>query len=81
MYLVDTNLLLRILHRTDPRHTTVRRAARTLRANGHALQATPQNFTEFWNACTRPIDRNGFGLTPTETDGLLRIGCNSHIDN
>lgn len=73
IYLVDTNILLRVLHRTDPRHAIVRGAARTLRTNSHKLQATSQNFTEFWNASTRPINRNGFGLTPTETDRLLRI--------
>jgi predicted nucleic acid-binding protein len=73
MYLVDTNILLRILHRTDPRHRMARSVARTLRMNGHALQAAPQNFTEFWNACTRPISHNGFGLTPTATERLLRI--------
>ena len=28
----------------------------------------PQNLTEFWNVCTRPSDRNGLGLTPSETD-------------
>ena len=43
-----------------------------LRINGHQLQATLQNFIEFWNASTRPIDRNGFGLTPAETDRLLQ---------
>lgn len=73
VYLVDTNILLRIVHRTDPGHAMVRGAARTLRANGHVLQTTPQNFTEFWNAMTRPINRNGFGLTPAETEKLLRI--------
>ena len=73
MYLVDTNILLRVFHRTDPRHTIVRGAARTLRTHGHALHATPQNFTEFWHASTRPTNRNGFGLTPTETARLLRI--------
>ena len=51
----------------------VRGAARTLRANGHELQTTPQNFTEFWNAATRPVNRNGFGLTPVETERLLRM--------
>ena len=40
--------------------------------NGHQLQATLQNFIEFWNALTRPINRNGFGLTPLETDRLLQ---------
>jgi len=73
MYLVDTNILLRVLHRTDPRHAAVRSAARTLRTHSHELHATSQNFAEFWNASTRPITRNGFGLTPTETDRLLRI--------
>lgn len=73
IYLVDTNILLRILHRTDPRHAIVRGAIRILRTNSHELQATSQNFIEFWNASTRPITNNGFGLTSTETAGLLRI--------
>ncbi len=73
IYLVDTNILLRILHRTDPRHAMVRHAVRILRTNGHELRTTPQNFIEFWNACTRPINRNGFGLTATQTNQLLRI--------
>mgnify|MGYP001565958537 CR=1 FL=1 len=73
IYLADTNVLLRVLHRTDPRHPIVRATVRKLRTNGHQLQATSQNFTEFWNASTRPIHRNGFGLTPLETDRLLRI--------
>jgi predicted nucleic acid-binding protein len=73
IYLVDTNILLRVLHRPDPRHAIVQDAARTLRTNSHELQTTSQNFTELWNASTRPITSNGFGLTPTETDRLLRI--------
>lgn len=72
IYLADTNIVLRLLHRTDPRHIMVRQAVRTLRLNGHELCATPQNFTEFWNACTRPINRNGFGLTPRQTQQLLQ---------
>jgi predicted nucleic acid-binding protein len=72
-YLVDTNIVLRILHRTDPRHAMVRGAVRTLRTHGHALQAASQNFTEFWHACTRPISQNGFGLTPIATERLLRL--------
>jgi len=71
--LADTNVLLRLLHRTDPRHSIVRAAVRKLRTNAHQLQATPQNFTEFWNVTTRPIERNGFGLAPLETEALLRI--------
>ena len=73
VYLADTNVLLRVLHRTDPRHAIVRAAVRKLRTDGHQLQATSQNFAEFWNASTRPINRNGFGLTPLETDRLMQI--------
>ncbi len=51
----------------------MRGAARTLRTNGHELHATSQNFTEFWTASTRPTNRNGFGLTPTQTERLLRL--------
>ena len=28
---------------------------------------------EFWNACTRPVDRNGYGLSPQETDRLANF--------
>ena len=72
IYLTDTNILLRFLYRADPGYPIVRAAVRKLRANDHQLYATSQNFTEFWNASTRPINRNGFGLTPLETDRLLR---------
>lgn len=72
IYLVDTNVLLRVLYRADPRYPIVRAAVRKLRTNGHQLQATLQNFIEFWNASTRSINQNGFGLTPSETDRLLR---------
>ena len=72
IYLTDTNFLLRFSHRTDSRHRIVRLAARKLRADGHQLRAVSQNFAEFWNASTRPIDRNGFGLTPLEVDRHLQ---------
>jgi predicted nucleic acid-binding protein len=26
-----------------------------------------QNVAEYWNVCTRPLDKNGFGLTAAET--------------
>jgi predicted nucleic acid-binding protein len=28
---------------------------------------------EFWNASTRPLDKNGFGLNVAETDRLARV--------
>src|SRR6266851_5364033 len=34
---------------------------------------TSQNVAEFWNACTRPVDRNGYGLSPQDTDHRARL--------
>ena len=72
-YLVDTNVLLRFADRAHPLHATIRAAVRKLRAGGHRLRATPQNFVEFWNVATRPIERNGFGLVSAKADRLLRF--------
>ena len=73
VYLADTNVLLRFADRTHLVHPTVRTAVRKLRTSGHSMRATPQNFVEFWNVATRPIERNGFGLAPTNADRLLRL--------
>ena len=72
-YLVDTNILLRLVDRTHPLHTTVRTAIRGLKQENHTLQIVPQNCAEFWNVMTRPIDRNGLGLIPTDVDRLLHL--------
>jgi predicted nucleic acid-binding protein len=34
---------------------------------------TSQNLAEFWNVCTRPADRNGFGLSIAETNRRAQI--------
>ena len=72
VYLTDTNILLRFARHTDANYSTIQTAVRKLQANGHQLQTTSQNVAEFWNVSTRPIGRNGFGLAPLETDGLLQ---------
>ena len=72
IYLTDTNVLLGVAHDVDARYPIVQAAVHKLWANGHQLQTTSQNFSEFWNVSTRPTDRNGFGFTPYKTDELLR---------
>lgn len=62
-YLVDSNVLLRISKREDPKYVEVRAALRVLRARGARLCFTSQNLAEFWNVCTRPAQQNGFGLS------------------
>jgi len=72
IYLTDTNVLLRFARHTDASYPIIQMAVRKLQANGHQLQTTSQNVAEFWNVSTRPTSRNGFGLTPYETNGLLQ---------
>lgn len=73
IYLVDTNILLRIAHQSDERYRLVRSCVNKLKNKKDLLQTTMQNIAEFWNVSTRPIDRNGFGLTLVETDDLLNV--------
>jgi predicted nucleic acid-binding protein len=67
-YLVDTNVLLRISQQDDPQHELVGTSIKKLFKQGSELCSALQNIAEFWNVCTRPVDRNGYGLTITETD-------------
>jgi predicted nucleic acid-binding protein len=73
-YLTDSNILLRLLQRNDPHHSTIRQAVRTLLARGDELCCAPQNIVELWNVSTRPATaRGGFGLTTAETDRRVRL--------
>jgi len=70
--LVDTNILLRIARRSDPQHRTVDTALARLAGQGAALYYTHQNIAELWNAMTRPVSRNGLGLTIAEAEREVR---------
>jgi len=63
LYLADTNLLIRLVKRNHSEYPMVRKAVDRLNDNGIGLAYTFQNMTEFWNALTRPLARNGFGLS------------------
>lgn len=66
--LVDTNILLRITRRTDPQHKVVDTALAHLAGQNSSLHYTHQNIAELWNAMTRPVSRNGLGLTAAEAE-------------
>lgn len=68
--LVDTNILVRLAVPADPRHLSARRAVEALAEEG--LYAASQNFIEFWNVTTRPVENNGLGRTTIATDQVLR---------
>ena len=70
--LVDTNILLRIARSSDPQHKLVDSALAKLALAGATLHFTHQNIAELWNAMTRPIARNGFGLTVIEAERQVR---------
>ena len=67
-FLADTNILLRLINAKDPEFLLVRRAVNVLKGRGDRLCFAPQNIVEFWNVCTRPPGRNGYGLLPSEAD-------------
>jgi predicted nucleic acid-binding protein len=75
--LVDTNVLLRCIQKSHPACRVARQALVSLLRGDHSLHLAPQNISEFWNVCTRPVDVNGLGLsiegTSRYTDQLLRL--------
>ncbi len=70
--LIDTNILLRITRRSDPQHRLVDTALARLAGQGSVLHYTHQNIAELWNVMTRPVDRNGLGLTVAEAEREVR---------
>jgi predicted nucleic acid-binding protein len=70
--LVDTNILLRISRRSDPQHMLVDTALARLAEQGTTLFYAHQNIAELWNAMTRPIVRNGLGLTVADADLVVQ---------
>lgn len=73
-HLLDTGILVRIPHRTDPLNPEIRDALRRLAGEGHTFVTTRQNIAEFWNVCTRPASaRGGFGLSSDDAAHRLRM--------
>ena len=76
-YLVDTNILLRLVQKNSPMHFDTQRAILMLKRQGELLYIIPQNLIEFWAVATRPINSNGLGLSTDqaveETDKLKKI--------
>src|SRR5580765_5292121 len=66
--LIDTNILLRVARRSDSQHTIVDSALSRLAGQATALHYTHQNIAELWNTMTRPIARNGLGLTVADAE-------------
>ena len=70
-YLTDTNILLRLVDSKSLHHAEAKNVVEKLLKQGDALYITLQNISEFWNVCTRPLDKNGLGFSITETETEL----------
>ena len=68
-YLADTNILLRLVQVLSLHHAKA--AADKLLKRGNTLFITLQNISEFWNVCTRPLNKNGLGFSIAETEAEL----------
>src|SRR6267378_6896341 len=79
-YLVDSNILLRWVKPDHNDYPLVVSAIDAILRGNDVLCYTSQNVGEFWNTCTRPLDRNGYALSPQETDRRAKhfeekLGC------
>jgi len=70
-YLLDTNILVRLVNATDPSQGLTERAIDKLFDDGERLYVAPQSLIEFWNAATRPAAVNGLGMSLDEA--LVKI--------
>jgi predicted nucleic acid-binding protein len=72
---LDTNILLRLVHAASPEHAVCQEAVRRIVELGGELAITSQIAVEFWVVATRPRDVNGFGWPPnmarTKLDEIL----------
>lgn len=72
LVLFDSNILLRWQEPDDPDQIMVATAVDGLLISGAVPCYTSQNLGELWNVLTRPVDRNGYGLTPAQADRRAR---------
>ena len=70
--LIDTGVLLRAFDRSFADYRSVRQALRILLRRHEPRFVTVQNLAEFWNVATRPLDKNGYGLSADQVNRRLR---------
>src|ERR1035438_1781339 len=63
---IDTNVLVRSIEPSSPMHEPAVRAIASVIESGEPVVLTPQVMAEFRNVVTRPLERNGLGLSPEE---------------
>jgi predicted nucleic acid-binding protein len=71
--LIDTGVLLRAFDASSPEYRGIRQAIRVLWARQERIVVTLQNLAEFWNVSTRPIDKNGYGVSIERVSKRLAV--------
>ncbi len=64
IFLVDTNILVRLSDSGSPDHAICISAMRQLLRRGDEARGCAQVAIEYWSVATRPIGANGLGLDP-----------------
>lgn len=72
-YLLDTNVVVRLLAPSAPEHSSVREAIRRLWIGGHTMVLAPQVLVELWVVATRPVEVNGFGWDPSKVGEAISL--------
>jgi predicted nucleic acid-binding protein len=70
VYLIDTTILGRLANAKEVPHGVAAHAVLELHRRGEVLHVTPQVMIEFRNVATRPVARNGLGLSTVDTEAL-----------
>ncbi len=70
-YLIDTNIILRMAQPNNPMCAEALNALGVIRRRGEDHYLTHQNLVEFWRSATRPIERNGLGMSLAEASAEL----------
>ncbi len=72
-HLIDTGVLLRAFDAASPQYRPIRKMIRATWRREERLVVTLQNLAEFWNVLTRPVDKNGYGLSVDKAARRLAI--------
>ena len=70
-YLLDSNIVLRLIQPTDALYLTISQAVDNLQKNDEQIVLIPQILVEFWVVATRPVSVNGLGMTTDQAQQEL----------
>lgn len=70
-YLLDTNIVLRFANPSDLRHDLVTQAVAILLERSDECYLVAQVLIELWFVATRPLEVNGLGWSPTQTNDVI----------